>query len=278
MHTSIQDGGRLGMETYGIPESGFLDQHAGRLANQLVGNPIGAPLLEITGVGPILEFNQTSTFAFTGGNFSPSINGQVFPMNEAITVKKNQQLTIGPALWGFRGYLAVKGQLDCEYVYESHATNFQSKFGGYHGRILRKDDMLQVKKTLIKVSPLKMLSPRLSDQVSCHTIRLCCGPEIGLLSKAHLTQFSDHQFKVSNQSNRMGYRLSGDWTDSPLDLNTIISSGNVRGVVQLPPSLTPIILLNDAGTTGGYPRIGVCENPDLIAQIKPGDKIRFQWI
>ena len=104
------------------------------------------------------------------------------------------------------------------------------------------------------------------------------GPEAQVLNNEFKSQFTKHTFVVSNNSNRMGYRLTGKWTSSDLDLGTIISSGNVRGVVQLTPSLEPIILLNDAGTTGGYPRIGICEDPDLIAQIKPNEKIRFEWI
>lgn len=278
MFTSIQDAGRQGMEAFGIPESGFLDQSSGKLANQLVGNSPAAALLEITGTGPTLRFLDKASIALTGGDFSATLNDVPIEMNTVIHIKKDSVLKLKQALTGFRTYLAFKGKLEADNVYDSYSTNFQGGFGGYKGRKLKKGDELKISNQLASVKTKKLAPSIILNGIKEYLIKIFPGPEFNLLSEKQKSQFTSNDFTVSSNSNRMGYRLSGDWTSSLLKLDTIISSGNVRGVVQLPPSLAPIILMNDAGTTGGYPRIGICANPDLIAQIKPGDKIRFDWI
>lgn len=278
MFTSIQDAGRQGMEAFGIPESGFLDQSSGKLANQLVGNSPAAALLEITGTGPTLRFLDKASIALTGGDFSATLNDVPIEMNTVIHIKKDSVLKLKQALTGFRTYLAFKGKLEADKVYNSYSTNFQSGFGGYKGRKVKKGDELKIINQLASVKTKKLAPSIILNGIKEYLIKIFPGPEFNLLSEKQKSQFTSNDFTVSSNSNRMGYRLSGDWTSSLLELDTIISSGNVRGVVQLPPSLAPIILMNDAGTTGGYPRIGICANPDLIAQIKPGDKIRFDWI
>jgi antagonist of KipI len=77
----------------------------------------------------------------------------------------------------------------------------------------------------------------------------------------------------------MGYRLEG----CTLELTTpteLLSEGVAFGTVQLPPGGNPIVLLADRQTTGGYPRIGEVASVDLplLAQLKPGDRLRFRPI
>jgi antagonist of KipI len=75
----------------------------------------------------------------------------------------------------------------------------------------------------------------------------------------------------------MGYRLEG-MLQRYHHLIEIISSGVVPGTIQLVPSGELIILLADAQTTGGYPRIAnvIRKDQNKLAQMKPGDLIRFQ--
>ncbi len=60
----------------------------------------------------------------------------------------------------------------------------------------------------------------------------------------------------------------------------IISSGISRGTVQVPGNGQPIILMADRQTTGGYTRIACVISADLtlVAQMKPGDIIRFREV
>ena len=51
----------------------------------------------------------------------------------------------------------------------------------------------------------------------------------------------------------------------------------VPGTVQLPPGGQPIVLLSDAQTHGGYPRIGHVIRADrgCLAQLRAGERLRF---
>jgi len=102
------------------------------------------------------------------------------------------------------------------------------------------------------------------------------GPEFELFSRSFIAQFFSTTFTVDIDSNRMGYRLN-----SELHLKenlTITSSGIVPGTIQITPSGMPIVLMRDAQTTGGYPRIAVMPEKglNLLAQLKPGDRVRFR--
>ena len=57
----------------------------------------------------------------------------------------------------------------------------------------------------------------------------------------------------------------------------MLSSGVIPGTIQVPPSGQPIILMGDAQTTGGYPRIGVVIRADLwkLAQAPLNGQLRL---
>jgi len=93
------------------------------------------------------------------------------------------------------------------------------------------------------------------------------------------SQLVETEFRVSSSSDRMGYRLEGNALElsAPTEL---LSEGVTFGTVQLPPGGAPIVLMADRQTTGGYPRIAEVASVDLplIAQLKPGDRLRFSVI
>ena len=100
--------------------------------------------------------------------------------------------------------------------------------------------------------------------------------EYGLFAPQALSAFHQADWVVTNEANRMGYRLSGP--DLPLIRKLeLFSHGLLPGTVQVPPSGQPIVQLADANTCGGYPKIAVVIEPDLwkLAQLGPGDRIRF---
>ena len=86
------------------------------------------------------------------------------------------------------------------------------------------------------------------------------------------------EYKVSEKSDRMGYRLNGECIP-PKTGADIISEPVALGSIQVPNDGNPIILLNDKQTIGGYTKIATVTQLDLnkIAQFKPGDLIRFKW-
>ena len=74
----------------------------------------------------------------------------------------------------------------------------------------------------------------------------------------------------------MGYRLQGNRLDR-CSKQDLFSHAVMPGVVQVPPNGQPIVLLADAQTTGGYPRIACVIQADLwkLAQTPVGKNFCF---
>ncbi len=275
LFTTIQDAGRFGYEAYGIPQNGYLDVASAQLANQLVGNRKQAALIEITGIGPQVEFDSACTIAITGADLSPTLNHKFIKNNCSIKVKPHDILSFGKLKSGFRAYLAIAGEIEVPEVYGSKSTNTLNSFGGYKGRKLDKNDVLEI--STAQKSTQKP-SPTLVSNKYPNIIQIERGPEHNWFTFQEIAKFMQQTFTVSNDSNRMGYRLDGNWLEHK-KLDSLTSSGNIPGVIQITPSLQAIILLNDAGTTGGYPRIAICtqEGINKLAQLKTNDKLEFSF-
>jgi antagonist of KipI len=84
------------------------------------------------------------------------------------------------------------------------------------------------------------------------------------------------EFKVTLQSDRMGVRLSGPLPPTAVPADRL-SSAVAPGTVQLPPDGQPVVLMADAQTIGGYPQAAhvIAMDVPLVAQLRPGDTIRF---
>jgi antagonist of KipI len=112
-----------------------------------------------------------------------------------------------------------------------------------------------------------------------NSIHCVPGAEHELLTAAAATNLEQQHFVISNQSDRMGFRLASE----PLSLYQaveLVSSAVDMGTVQLLPSGDCIVLMADHQTTGGYPRIAAVIKADLpkLAQAKPGDSINFNMV
>jgi len=83
-------------------------------------------------------------------------------------------------------------------------------------------------------------------------------------------------YVVASDSNRIGYRLAGPSLETPGKLD-LISDATPLGVLQVPPSGQPILLMADRQTTGGYPKIAAVISADVsvAGQLGPGDTVRF---
>lgn len=118
LETTVQDQGRKGFYAIGMPPSGAVDQFAYTVGNMLVGNDDGAAALEMTYMGPELEFQQDAVIALTGGAIPPKINGKDVPMWETIYVRRGDVLSFGIVKHGARAYLAVAGGIDVPEIME----------------------------------------------------------------------------------------------------------------------------------------------------------------
>ena len=124
--TTVQDEGRFGNQAFGVSTSGAMDPHSFHIANLLVGNEMTEGALEMTFIGPTLTFTSDNIIAVTGGDLTPMLDGQPFPMYRAVLVKKGQKLMFAGARNGSRGYIAFAGGLDIPLSYAEivHMNNY----------------------------------------------------------------------------------------------------------------------------------------------------------
>lgn len=280
--TTIQDAGRRGYQSLGVPVSGAMDQDSLRLANILCGNPPGAPAFEATYAGLCLRFHVATAIAVTGSDLGPTINGRPVERHRALAVAPGDELALagGP---GVRCYIAVAGGLMLEPFLGSCSTYLRGGFPGFNGRALRAGDTIalrrapgpdEIRRLAAQTLPswFRLNLPESSPVV----LRAVPGPQADHFDQVGRDHFFGSTWRVSRESDRMGCRLEG----APLPgerAKQIISDGAALGSVQVPGNGLPIILLADRQPTGGYPKIATVISTDvnLLAHCPPGTAIRF---
>ena len=279
--TTVQDRGRYGYQRYGMPVAGAMDDFSYKMANLLVGNEAGAAVLEYTFQGPAIKFFDGAIIAVTGARAPVYLNGCLLPDWQSFFVPGGSVLSFARVEQGARSYIAFQGGLQVEEKLKSRSTYLRGEFGGYQGRKLKKDDCLefygQPQKTdyTCRYLPEKFIP----DYPSEVEVRIILGPQVEYFSEEGAENFLKCRYKVTEQADRMGYRLEGPEIKHK-DGADIISDGVAAGSIQVPGHQQPIILLADCQTTGGYPKIATVISVDLakIAQLKPGDIISFREI
>jgi antagonist of KipI len=272
--TTVQDLGRWGHQGSGVAVAGPMDTFSHRLANALVGNSHDAATLEITLIGPELEFNAPAMVAVCGAEFEVTSNGQRIAASSSTMIPGGTALRFGRRRAGARAYLAVAGGVRTELLLGSRSTHLVSGMGGMHGRALAVGDRLPI----IGVPP-GMAARRGVGLIMPNgraRLRVLPGPQADWFSAEAMATFTSASFRVSSRSNRMGYRLEGP----PLALrrhDDPISEPVAFGAVQVPAAGGPILLMADRATSGGYPKIAsvIAADLPLAGQLAPGDVIEF---
>jgi antagonist of KipI len=293
LQTTVQDLGRPAHLRHGVPAGGAMDRTACRIANLLVGNDENAAVVEATLIGPTIEIESPTLFAVTGGDLSASLDGTPLPLWRAVYAPRGAVLRFGKPGIGCRAYVAFAGGIDVPLVFESRSTYLRAGFGGFEGRALRAGDVLRLGEpnALARHIMASLAGEGSSARVAAWgagatlrpayaaepTVRLLEGTHTHLLADAAQRCLYGARFRVSASSDRMGYRLEGEALTlvRPVEL---LSEAVSFGTMQLPPGGAPIVLMADRQTTGGYPRVGEVASVDLplIAQLKPGDAVRFR--
>jgi len=291
--TTVQDLGRHGHQRDGIPVAGAMDVFALRMANILVGNAEECAGIEITLAGPTLSFDADALIALTGAEFDAMANGERAPAWRPLRVPAGATLSLPRAARGCRAYLSVAGGIDVPLVLGSRSTYLRASLGGKDGRALDRDDVLD---HLVPAPLSRSIAARVAARrqgfgaaswgagfsfarlySTSPTVRLVSGEHMALLSEGARAELWRAEFRVGVQSDRMGYRLEGPMLELS-ERRELLSEAVTFGTVQLPPGGSPIVLMADRQTTGGYPRIGEVATVDhaLLAQLKPGDGLRFR--
>ena len=268
MLTTVQDLGRPGQRAVGVPSGGAADTMAARIANLLVGNPEDAAGLELTLLGPEIEFLSDGLIALGGADFAGCVAWQ------PVRVVAGQRIKFGAAVRGCRGFLAVAGGVDVPVVLGSRSTYTRAGIGGWRGRALQAGDELPVSTQPREVAEHWWLDRRILP--AYETV-----PKVRVVLGAQADEFGEEwynsEWKVTPQSDRMGLRLEGTAL-ARRSGGELVSTAVAPGTVQVPPDGQPIVLLADAQTIGGYPQLAHVISVDLplLAQVRPGDGVRFE--
>lgn len=276
---SIQDMGRMRYRRFGVPVGGCMDRFAARIANVLCGNNEEDAVLEIVLHGARLCTDATHFICFTGAGARVYINDDEVPLYRPILVSAGSVIDLRYASSGCRIYMAVAGGIDAERVMGSRS----------YASVLSMPAL--TKGSMLNIGQCSRLSEKLMSTVDGvatwganptlyrRTVRCLPGMEWDRLSKQSKSFFKDVTCMVSRQANRMGYILMG----AVLELNEpveMISTAVMPGTIQLTPNGSLIVLMADAQTTGGYPRIAQVIDADLphLAQRRPEDRILFELV
>ncbi|AHV93538.1 biotin-dependent carboxyltransferase family protein [Bordetella holmesii] len=290
MLSTFQDEGRYGYQHQGIPVAGAMDERAHRLANLLAGNSAQPATLEITLTGPTLRFDSAACFALAGADLDATLDGKPLCMHRPLIARPGSVLAFGAPVQGARSYLAVYGGFALDPVMDSSSTYLRSGFGGWQGRALRKDDRVGLARPLRAQSdvldPLaqalwdtRIYLPATLRNTPRDVLRVLPGPHWAEFSERTRTDFLSQAFRISAQSDRMGYRLQGPslLMEQP---RQILSEATCFGTIQVPAGGEAIVLMADRQTTGGYPKLAQIASVDLpsLAQRMPGEQVRFALI
>ncbi len=273
--TTVQDAGRPGWRHAGVGVAGALDGWSLAVANRLVGNAPDAAALEITLAGPTLRLRRAATIALCGATLDADADGVPRP----VTLPAGATLRLGGCRDGARTLLAVAGGLAVDAVLGSASTDLRGGFGGQQGRALLRGDVLPLRDDA---------PPAVTDRVRIAPWWVDPTPDLDLAREAVLRvlrgsdatapadALSAQPWRVDAASDRQGLRLEGAAL-AIADRRERVSEPVAPGTVQLPPGGAPIVLLGDAQTHGGYPRIAHVIRADRprLAQLRPGDAVRF---
>ena len=295
LQTTVQDLGRWGWQARGVPVAGPMDLWSHRVANALAGNPAVAATLEITVTGPELEFEDDRVAAVAGADFVVTVDGQAMPPREAFRIQAGSRLKFGARMLGTRAYLAIAGGIDVPPTLGSRATHLPSRLGGLGGRALESGDRLplgSIPPRSIAVRAIGAngqelglpLSSWYSDRLRPNPnggldgrLRVLPGPQAGWFAASTLDVLQSAPYRLTSNSNRMGFRLDGPLLHHVRDAD-MISEATPLGSLQVPASGLPILLMADRQTTGGYPSIVVVISADMpvAGQLGPGDLVSFE--
>ncbi len=278
---TIQDAGRYGYQHLGINPGGAMDSTAMQLANALLGNNLHEAVLEMHFPAAEMVFEETTMIALGGADFGAEISGKPLPVLHPVMIQKNAVLTFRKYQTGARVYMALKGGYTAQTWLHSNSTNSKVKTGGFEGRSLQKNDRILSKQKAHYLFPVNEVLFKVlhwtinpNDFYGKGIIRFIPGAEYHELNIPSKQKLDTAAFIISQQSDRMGYRLQGDVL-SLISPKEMISTAVSRGTIQLLPDGQLIILMADHQTTGGYPRIGHVITADFaaLAQMRGGEKI-----
>jgi 5-oxoprolinase (ATP-hydrolysing) subunit C len=269
--TTVQDAGRCGWLRFGVTRSGPMDWIAHARANILAGNAPVAAAIEV-GIGGIeLEAEGGAVWlGCAGAPFAVARNATALPSAGRVRLGPGDRLTVKAAAQGCWFYVSPAGGIEAEPVLGSLATTLRTGIGPPP---VAAGDTLSIGPGTERTELVCAAEPAAATPI---TLRVVPGPQDDYFSEATLASFFGETYRVSTQSDRMGYRLEGSPLRHAKGFN-IVSDAIALGAIQVPGDGLPIILMADHQPTGGYPKLGFVIRADIgrLAQCRPGAELRF---
>ena len=273
--STIQDWGRYGQRQNGLSTGGPIDEHAFLWANHLLDNPPDSTCLEIAVGLSVFESHCNTMISICGADMGLTINHEPAANWSTHVIQVGDKLSFRSAKTGLRAYLAIKSGFNIEPIFGSTATVTRERLGGLNGQALQENDLLPADNrdsfSNQKRVPHSFL-PEYKKQIDLEFIP---SYQFDRFEQNQHEAFLQNPFTISQRMDRMGCQLQGQKIN--YSGPGIISEGVALGSIQIPPDGQPIILLKDAGSIGGYPKLGCVTRLSLnkLAQCRPGDEIRF---
>jgi biotin-dependent carboxylase-like uncharacterized protein len=274
---TLQDSGRRGWNKFGVPTSGAMDWFAYQAANSLPNNPPNSATIEL-GLGEItFHALRNTVLAVTGAGYEVENYIWTFPLWTSFYVRAGWTVRVKKTSGGNWAYIAIAGGFDSPIIMNSRSTYLR---GGI-GSALKAGDVLH---SFSPATDLLKLAARdyvpLMPYNQTPTIEVISAPQADWFTPEGIRTFYESEYTLSPSFDRMGYRLQGKPIEKAIT-QELISEGMTMGSIQIPADGQPIIMMADAPTTGGYPKIANVTRASLplLAQCEAGvSKIRFREV
>ena len=281
-----QDSGRRGFNKFGVPTSGAMDGFAYQAANSLLNNPPNSAVIEL-GLGEItLHALRNTVLAVTGAGYEVENYIWTFPLWTTFYVRAGWTVRVKKTSGGNWAYIAIAGGFDSPVIMNSRSAYLR---GGI-GSALKAGDVLQSftpKTDLLKLAARNFPVDKFMPYSQTPTIEVIPALQADWFTPKGIRTFYESEYTLSPSFDRMGYRLQ--MLPSPSSAKVIekaitqelISEGMTMGSIQIPADGQPIVMMADAPTAGGYPKIANVTRASLplLAQCEAGvSKIRFREV
>jgi 5-oxoprolinase (ATP-hydrolysing) subunit C len=277
---SIQDLGRSGHRSIGVPLAGAADPLLLACANALLAQAEDLAALEVALLGPVVRAVGVPVRLALAGDFAPRLtrdDGSTCPIDpwRSLTLQPGDMLAVGPCRSGI-GYIALAAGVDVPVVLGSRSTYARAGLGGIDGRAPRAGDRLRCGAG--RGGQRQAARPFVDAPGA---LRVLPGPQHDSFDDEAWVLFVGSDYRVSREADRMGLRLEGPSLRHRAGCGAdIVSEAVVPGAVQVPGSGQPIVLGMDAQTIGGYAKIAVVIRADLprLAHARPGSVLSFRAV
>jgi biotin-dependent carboxylase-like uncharacterized protein len=275
-YLTVQDRGRKHARSFGVPPGGAMDAFAFEAASAIIGNDPEAAALEWALGGGSLRFDVDCGFAIAGASVRATLAGRALAPWTCAIARANEELVIEQIDAGRFLYVAVSGGIDVPLVLGSRSTYLPGRFGGFDGRALKTGDRIDLLGAGMTPSPGVHCPAELIPRYDLGIVHVIPGPQQHLFDDAAWRILCETEFRVGAASDRTGFRLDGALVTA--GSTTLPSEAGCPGAIQIPGDGLPIVLMADAPTVGGYPKIAVVAESDLpiLAQRRPGERVRFE--